>query len=213
MIHNPMPLLLLPAPPPPAQQQEQQQPRQPPPPPQQRPQERGGTLAARNAAAVALAKAGDHASAASAFRSLLRHALAGGVTHRELHTTVRLNFAASLLALGDHAAALGQAEDCLGALDRDRGAGLAPPPLSHPAHARARACARAAHCSAWGEPTRPSGRSTWDWRRGSSRRGRQRGARRGGGRGGGRSSGSGRRGRCPPALPPCKPTGPPSPSS
>jgi SAM-dependent methyltransferase len=95
-------------------------------------------LSAQNAAAVALARSGDHAAACRAFEALLRDARARGLTHAELQTTVRLNLARELLATRDFRGALCQASLCLSALRGDHRRALSPPPTAHPAHARAR---------------------------------------------------------------------------
>ncbi len=63
-------------------------------------------------AAVACAKAGDHASAVAHYRLLAQRASQQHLTHRDLHVC-HSNCAASLLALGLHAQALGSAERAL----------------------------------------------------------------------------------------------------
>lgn len=98
----------------------------PPPPPLEAaaPAGSSSTLADLNRLAVRRARAGDHAAAVDALTALLRRASEARVTRADLHVAYG-NRSAAHHALGDHAAALADADACL-ALLRGARAGALP---------------------------------------------------------------------------------------
>jgi tetratricopeptide (TPR) repeat protein len=94
-----------------------------------------GTLVEFNQVAVRQARAGDHAAAVATLTALLTRATAGHLTHPDLHTAYS-NRSASHLELGDAAAALADADSCLGLL-REWGVACGAAAAAHPSYPKA----------------------------------------------------------------------------
>jgi hypothetical protein len=109
----------------------------------------GTTLAQLNAAAVAAARAGDHAGAEAALSRLLDRARKAHLTHPDLHAAYS-NRSAARLALGDAHGALADADAAAGLVSAAAAARGAPPD-AHPSFPKA-CLRRGAALAALGRP-------------------------------------------------------------